>query len=293
MTLWRNRYRVADASRRPLGRVSARDGVELAVTQNRSSASDPTGTVLIVHGWGEHQGRYKELSDRLVGLGFSVWSYDLRGHGASGGPKGHTPQFSTLADDLTLVTEHARAIDGPQLPWFLLGHSLGGLIVLRALQTRRCNPAAACLSAPWLRTARHIPAWKRGMARVLNRVAPSWPVPNRLDPTVLTKDPVKIAEHQADPLIHGMMTSRMFFEVERAQEEALGAPGPLGCPVLVLIPGDDPVVDAATTAHFVHRPPGGEVRALELPESRHEPFNEVDREDRFDEVGSFFNGVLE
>ena len=283
---------MTDTAPGPRPPVRADDGTRLHVGVWNAQESS-RGLVVLVHGWGEHHGRYGELAAFLGGLDLEVWGYDLRGHGRSGGRRGHARHFSDLTQDLRCVVDRAREGHSDERPLLLLGHSMGGLVALRAVQSRVVHPAALCLSAPWLDAAVPIPAWKEWMGRVLNRVFPSLPVPNPLDPELLTHDEAKIREHREDPLVHGWMTARLYHEVLAAQSRALESGEGLGVPTLFLLPADDPVVDTGVTLQFVRRMAGEGVRHIVVPDSRHELFNEVDRSARFDEVGRFFQEVLD
>ena len=267
--------------------LRASDGVLLHVREDRPPGP-PAGIVLIVHGWGEHQGRYDEFAAFLTDLGFAVWRYDQRGHGRSAGRRGHASAFHRLIEDLGQVWQFVGDRAGLVSPHFVLGHSMGGLLVIRALQTDAIRPDGACLSAPWLSTRLPVPVWKEILARVLNRLCPILPFPNPLDGAMLTRDPERRRDREADPLVHDWITPRLAEEVRRAQSEALNTVGLRSVPVLALIPLGDPVVAPDVTAHFMERLSDPEAEIVLIEGARHEPLNEVDRRERFDEVGGFF-----
>lgn len=244
------------------------------------------GRVVLVHGLGEHVGRYRELGEHLASMGLAVCGYDQRGHGESKGRRGVLASFELLLEDLDRVLEWVeREVPGEGGP-FLLGHSLGGLVVLRYLQSRRPGVPGAVLVAPWLVTALPMPGWKRLARPWLMRFVPDFALPNPLDPSHLTRDPEMQRAFEEDPLVHSRISARLFAEVEAAQAAALErAPAP-EVPLLVLVPGDDPVVDGATTdAYF--RGLGGDITVVRLRGMRHEPFQELDREDVFQRVGTW------
>lgn len=256
--------------------------------------ADPHARVLIVHGLGEHGGRYELLAGALAGRGFGVMTYDQRGHGTSGGARGHAPRFENLTSDLALAL---RAIEY-EVPLSeaqpgstgLIAHSMGGLVGLHHLISGRTpRPTCAVISAPWLGTARHVPPVLRGIAAVVDRFWPSAPFANlKSDPANLTRDPVMIQAWRDDPLTHSRISPRFFFEAERAQKEVLAHEGGLGLPALVLVPTDDRVVDQGLSRTWSEGRPGVEVRVL--MGLRHEPFNEVERETIFAEVGAWLEG---
>ena len=269
------------------GMLKTSDGkkLHLRVTEPRAPC---VGSLLVVHGWGEHLGSYDELAEDMSKRGFQVWRFDLRGHGRSGGLRGHTPSFQRLVEDFSEVQARVHAESPRPNRLFVLGHSMGGLLVLRALQTGAVRPQGACVSAPWLKTVMPVAAWKRRLARVMNLIVPFVPVWTPIDPAMLTSDLERIRAREDDRLVHSWITPRLAQEVSRVQETVLKEPTVRGVPLLVLIPQDDPVVDPETTTHFVKRLSESEVTVVVIKGARHEPLNEVDRRDRFDEVGAFF-----
>jgi len=272
------------------GRVRTGDGIDLEV--RGIVPRNPRACVVLVHGWGEHSGRYQELATELFDREFAVWRYDQRGHGKSGGIRGHAPRFQSLIEDLDLVTTYALKRTEGDGPLLMVGHSMGGLVTLRACQVGAIASAAMVCSAPWLSTAAPLPQWKRWMGEVLAHSLYALPIPNSLDAEVLTSDPVKREEHRNDPLVHGFMTPRLFKEVEEAQAAAVSQPHRLSTPTLFFVPGKDQLVDSSVTRSFTQNTSGADVVTIEVPEARHEIFNEVDRAVRFSEVGEYFDSIL-
>lgn len=238
--------------------------------------SDARACVVIVHGLGEHAGRYGRLAHRMTEGGFAVFAYDQRGHGESEGSRGRLPRFDDLVDDLADVTGRVRGRCGPDHRIFVVGHSLGGLVVLRYLQRRPAGVAAAVLSAPWLKTAVELPWWKERLARLLMRVAPELTLENEVRPELLTADPVEQRAYIEDPLVHHRISGGFLHEVETAQEAALnGAPDP-SLPLLFLVPTDDRLTDQEVVERYA-KSLDGPVEVERLRGSRHEPFNDVGR----------------
>lgn len=267
--------------------LRAGDGTELYIRTD-FPPDRPRGILLVVHGWGEHQGLYDEFVGHLTGRGLAVWRYDQRGHGRSGGRRGHAAAFGRLVQDLGEVWRLLEAHAPPGSPRFVLGHSMGGLVVIRALQTGAIRPDGVCLSAPWLKTRLPVPGWKALLSRVMDRLLPSLPFPNPLEPEMLTRDAERRRIREQDPLVHHWITPRLAEEVRRAQVDALNSSWPASVPVLALIPLADPVVDPEVSVHFVERLGDPEPEIVLVEDARHEPLNEVDRRQRFDEVGGFF-----
>ena len=240
-------------------------------------APRPRASLLLVHGLGEHSGRYDPFARALALEGTSVFAFDLRGHGRSGGPRGDVDAFPRFLEDLLgMEGEMTRQI--PEgLPRFLLGHSLGGLICIRRLQVFNGTYVGAVISAPWLASA--LPDWVRRLGRFMGLALPGVPLPAGLNPDRLTRDPDMIKAWRQDPLIHTRITGRFFREAERVQAEALAYDLPRDLPVLFLVPGGDRVVRSKVTEAFARGIVGEGIQVEILEGRQHEPLNDVGREE--------------
>ena len=242
-------------------------------------APKPRATLLLVHGLGEHSGRYDLFARALAREGTSVFSFDLRGHGRSPGPRGDVEAFPRLLEDLLAMEDEMTRQIPAGVPRFLMGHSLGGLICIQRLQVFKGPYVGAVISAPWLATA--VPDWVRGLGRLLGVVLPEVPLPAGLDPKRLTRDEDMIEAWRRDPLIHTRITGRFFREVERVQARTLASRLPPDLPVLFLVPGEDKVVRSSVTEAFARGIVGEGIRVEILEGRRHEPLNDVGREEVF------------
>ena len=233
----------------------------------------------------------------LVARGLSVHAYDQRGHGRSDGRRGDAPSFDRLVADLnhvasSIVGRPTKEKSTEGTSWFVVGHSMGGLVVLRFLQTRRGHGAlGAVLMAPWLATARRVPPWKRLLGRLVGAVAPGLPFPTGMDPDVLTRDPGRLAARARDEHAHSVISPRLFEEVEKAQVAALRAPA-VG-EVLFVVPGDDLLVDAGVTSAYATRQDQEATTVLDVPGARHEAWNDLPREDVFRGVARWMDARLD
>jgi alpha-beta hydrolase superfamily lysophospholipase len=242
----------------------------------------------VVHGLGEHAGRFSLLARALRERGYSVFLYDQRGHGRSEGRRGYVSSFDLFVDDLALAAAEAeRELEGPA-GLFLYGHSMGALVLIRFLQTHRPSAPGVVLSAPWLGTALPVPRWKELAAAVLRRIAPAARVPTAIAPEQLTSDPELQRAYLEDPLIvHGISVA-LYDAVLDAQERCVGEDAFPELPVLLLLPLDDPLVDLGRTRGWA-RGVGPHVEVAELPGMRHEPHNEVGRENVFGQVAHWLD----
>lgn len=262
--------------------MSSREGNVLGAQGTRLfwrawDAPRARGSLLLVHGLGEHSGRYGAFSRHLAEAGISVFAFDLRGHGRSEGPRGDVGAFPHYLQDLLAMEEVVERESPEDRPRFLLGHSLGGLIGLRRLQIFQAPYSGAVFSAPWLATA--LPGWMRSLGSFLGLALPGISLPSGLRSGKLTRDPEMARAWEEDPMNYARITPRLFREVERVQKEVLDHRGAFRPPLLFLVPSGDQVVRSAVTEAFARGIVGGEIRVEILPGRLHEPLNDLGREE--------------
>ncbi|HEX2202168.1 MAG TPA: alpha/beta hydrolase [Longimicrobium sp.] len=257
------------------GDFLAPDGLRLAYRAWTPAA--PRAALLVVHGLGEHGGRYAALARALSARGVAVFALDLRGHGRSGGARAYTPRFEQLVEDVEAFRRHVALKLPAPVPVFLLGHSLGGLVSIRWLQTHPEAPlAGAVLSSPLLGVAVKAPRWKVAMAGVLTRVLPKLPLSNEIDPAELSSDPAYVRSYREDPLVHTRITPRLYTELMAHIGHAFAERGRFGHPLLFLVSGADTVVQAGATHRFAEGLTG-DVTVHRYDGFRHESLNEAGR----------------
>ncbi len=261
--------------------LPAGDGVEITGASHLPPDDPPSAHGVLVHGFAEHRQRYAELISTLVGAGFAVHAFDLRGHGASGGRRGHVRDFAHYASDLDLVLLRVvapRREPGAPPP-FLLAHSLGGLVVLeRLLRQPAPDVSTVIVSGPYLAPAFSLPPLARPVARFADRFLPWLSLPAGIDPEGLSRDPLVVEGYRRDPRVFGHLSPRWFLEVEAAQERVAVAAGEITTPCLMALGGADPIADPGRSREVFARL-GSEPKELKVYEGfRHEVFNEVGRE---------------
>lgn len=214
----------------------------------------PRAVVLVAHGLGEHSGRYEELARDFARAGLSTYALDHRGHGRSDGKRGHVRSFLRYLQDLERLRRRAVGSAGGTVPVLILGHSLGGLIVIRYLQEfTGVRPLGAVLSAPLLGIAMRASPWKERLARLLLYIAPGLPVSTGLDPKLLSHDPEVVAAYERDPLVHDRITARLFREIQREIEVAESRTSAIHVPLLFLLPQEDRIVRTERAEEFARR----------------------------------------
>jgi alpha-beta hydrolase superfamily lysophospholipase len=229
--------------------------------------------VVLVHGIGEHAGRYRHVAERLNDWGFAVRAADHYGHGASSGPRGGLPSVMRLVDDLALVVDDTRRAH-PGVPLVLLGHSLGGLVAASFVARAVRKVDALVLSSPGLDPG--LGAFQKLMIALLSRVAPDLRVGNGLDDAYLSHDPAVVRAYRDDPLCHDRIGARLarFLADEGAVVQAAAPQWQV--PTLLIYAGDDRLVKPAASHAFAAAAPASVLSATCFPALYHEIFNERD-----------------
>ncbi|MDF3838410.1 lysophospholipase [Cupriavidus basilensis] len=256
-------------------RQRMRDGTELLL---RTWQPDPeafpetTGSLLLVHGLAEHCGRYQHVAELLCGLGLRVRAYDQRGHGASGGRRMAAEHPDIFVDDLTEIHD-AAVSQWKELP-FLLGHSMGGLVAAR-FATARVRPIRALvLSSPAL--ALRLSGPMLALHRTLLALAPRLRVPNPIDARYLSHDTAVVARYRADPLVQGTISAGVLESFVRGMAQARTDAPLLEAPTLMLVAGDDRIVDPAGSRRFAADAPKDLCEMVWFGHGYHEIFNEAE-----------------
>jgi acylglycerol lipase len=250
--------------------VLAADGTDILVRRwtGEASAGQPWASVLVVHGLGEHSGRYEHVGEQMAAAGLDVHAYDLRGNGGSGGRRGHVDRWEQYHDDLAERVRAVRAV-GETRPVVLYGHSMGALIVLGYLLSERPKPDLAVLSSPGLDST--LASWKKAIAPAISRVAPTLAIPNGVDGSTLSRDPAVAAKVAADPLAAKASTTRFAAEALTEQARVRRDYAGLTLPTLVLHGLDDGLVPAEASEILGSLP---NVERRTYPGLRHELHNE-------------------
>lgn len=254
-------------------RPHAAYGTELV--RDWAADADPIADVVIVHGIAEHSGRYERVGAQLAASGMQVRSFDLAGHGVTGGRRGHIDRWDEFH---TQIESHVTEMKRSGRPLVLLGHSMGGNLVLGYAASGRPAPDLVTVSAPALGGGA---GWQRALAPVLARIAPTLAVPQRLRGDQLSRDPLVGERYFADPLVVTKATARLGAELFAAMDRVSDEARDIAVPVLVLHGDADTIVPASSTEPLASLD-GFERRTY--PDLRHEIFNEPEGPQIVDEV---------
>ena len=211
--------------------------------------SQPRAAVVLIHGVGEHTGRYAHVGEALSGAGFALLGYDLRGHGRSQGRRGHTPSYDHLLDDISLTFQVARS-RYPQARIFLYGHSLGATLALLYAIQRSPGVEGVVATGPVFRTAFAPPPLKIAAGRLLDRLVPTFTMYNEVNPAHLSHDPAVVRAYVEDPLVHNRISARMGIGLIDLGSRLLARYGELKVPVLLMCGRDDRLTSTAASREF-------------------------------------------
>lgn len=259
-----------------IGRATAADGTELRT--RHWPAVDPWASLILVHGLGEHSGRYEHVGERFSAAGIETHAFDLRGQGASAGRRGDVERWSRYHDDVAERLDAVRGVAGNQ-PLVLYGHSMGGLIVAGYLLSDRPKPDLVVMAAPGLDST--LAAWKRALAPAVRRVAPTLAIPTGIDLALLSRDRSVGERVAVDELCVKVSTTRFGAEALAEQARVRAGARTIRVPALVLHGLDDGLVPPEASEVFAGVP-GVERRTYRG--LRHELHNEPEGPVILDEV---------
>ena len=265
------------------GTLPSADGTKLAY---RSwPAPSAKITFAVVHGLGEHSGRYERFAAGMARHGMATYAVDLRGHGKSEGQRGHVDSWSQWIDDATAFVAHVESeAQGAVVP---LGHSFGGAVMLSTVRAGKLvNARRFVVSSPALRLKVTVPAWKSSLAGVTSKLAPRLAMDNEVNPAAVSRIPEVVEAYRTDPLVHSKISSRLYAEWSRAAAENLERAGDIRIPFLILAGSADPLINPAGSAELHRRSPA--MSELQILDGRyHEPFNDLGSDEVFGLVANW------
>jgi alpha-beta hydrolase superfamily lysophospholipase len=264
-----------------LSTFTATDGANLAVQDwPLPEGLARRGVVVLVHGLGEHAGRYDHVARRLNRWGFKVRGYDHYGHGESNGERGALPQAGRLVDDLADVIDSTRLRMEPGVPLIVFGHSLGGLVAASLAAAGQVPLDGLVLSSPALD-----PGWsvvQKLLIATLPKLMPNVRVGNGLDAQFLSHDPAVVAAYQSDPRVHDRVSARLAQFIAEAGPSVISHAPEWKVPTLLLYAGADKLVNPAGSRAFAAAAPSAVVTSHCFEHLFHEILNELESEPVFE-----------
>jgi len=266
------------------------DGYDI-YTQAWLPDAEPKAIILIVHGLGEHSGRYGNYVDYFVPRGYALYGFDTRGHGRTSGPRGYVERFDRFVDDVDRRAAQARS-DWPGKPLFVLAHSLGSLMGLSYARQYPDRLNGLIVTGTALQDALELPPWKRSLATVLSRVTPTLKMNSGVALSGLSHDPAVIAAYEADPLTHPWATPRLATEAEVVRAQIRQGAATWQVPTLMLHGGADPICLTEGALQFAAQTPAGLVDYRTYSGLYHEIHNEPEKEQVFRDIEAWLQPRL-
>ena len=254
-------------------RIVAADGIRLPTRAWLPDDDAPRAAIVLVHGLGEHVGRYDALATRLVRARYAVHGYDQRGHGYAQGARAQVRRFEDLIADLAQFVATVRAWH-PDEPLVLFGHSMGGVVAIRALQTEAVRANGLVLSSPALRDGTDVPTWLRALLARLAEPFPGLPTV-RIEAASLSRDAAEVAAYRQDPAVfHGPVKARLATQMAKHGALAIAEAQRLRVPLLIVHGKDDRLARPGASGEL-QRALQGRDATLELyDEGPHELFHD-------------------
>jgi alpha-beta hydrolase superfamily lysophospholipase len=263
------------------GRLPSADGTHLH--WRAWEVDRPKATFAVVHGLGEHSGRYQRLAEAMAERGCSTFAVDLRGMGKSEGARGHVERWQDWVQDaaalVAMVQDHPSA--GEVVP---LGHSFGGVVLLSAVIQETVMVRRFVVSSPALEPKARPPAWKTSLGRLTSSLAPRLTLSNEVDAGTLSRDPAVVEAYRSDPLVHGKISARLFTEWTAACADVFARGAQIRTPFLVIVGQEDRLIDPEGGRRLARLAAGAPAVLREYAGRYHEPFNDLDSGEVFDDL---------
>lgn len=246
--------------------------------------------VILVHGLGEHSGRYAHVAEKFNANAINMFAFDQRGHGKSGGPKGHTPSYQHLMDDITLAIQEGRRLIGDGLPTILYGHSLGALEVLYyGIKQSETLKGFIATSPPLDLSA--TPESKKKLAKFMNPLFPKLTMPNGLDVNALSRDPAVVKAYSNDPLVHDKISVRLGMFMIDGAETVFEKAASWHYPLLLMHGSSDQICGIKGSEAFVNKTKNG-VTCKRWEGLYHETHNEPEKEQVIQAMVDWINAQI-
>lgn len=273
------------------GTIVTEDGLRL-YTQKWIPKESPDAVVALVHGYAEHCGRYDTVASTFIHRGAAVYAYDQRGYGRSQGMRAYVDNFDDYLDDLALFLQHVRT-QRPNLPLFVFGHSMGGLIVLKYALDRSLSARGLMLNGPAIEINPSLAPFLRWIAQFLGRLVPTLPT-TRSPEDAISRDPTVVEEAKDDPLnYHGRVLARTGAEMLRAGEEVRTRMANLKHPFLVLHGTADSLASPEWSRRLYEQA-AAEDKTLKLYEGLyHETYHEPEKDEVLRDLGDWLSARMD
>ena len=269
-----------DYKETPAGRIAV---------YRHDTTSKPEAVILMIHGLGEHSGRYKTWAARFNETGISFWAFDLPGHGNSYGKKGTMPPFARLYSVIEDIISDIRT-ELPGTPVILYGHSLGGGLLLHFLLKNKPDITGAIVTSPWIRLTEEPPKFKLALASVSKKIFPDMTQPSGLKTKYLSHDSQVVTDYEKDPLVHGLISAGLFASMNEAAHEVLEHASEIEVPLLLTHGRDDMITSPAGTIEVAGMAPKATLKLWDG--AYHEVHNDFLKDEHFEFIREWIDTLL-
>ncbi|HMJ38893.1 MAG TPA: lysophospholipase [Verrucomicrobiae bacterium] len=265
-----------DSALATTGSVESADGTKLAY---RAWPKPGSLALAVVHGLGEHAGRYERLAKGMAQHGMGTYALDLRGHGKSPGARGHVDSWSQWTDDVAAFVSHIESVAGVEV--VPVGHSFGGVALLSTVLARKLPKTRRfVVSSPALKLKMAVAGWKLTFGPIASKIVPRLALANEVDPKTVSRIPEVVEAYRNDPLVHNKISTRLGAEWQEATRDILSRAGEIKTPFLILAGTADALIDPAGSRELHEQ--AKSTSELRMLEGRfHEPFNDIGSDEVF------------
>ncbi len=252
-------------------------------------AKKPKGVVVLVHGMGEHSGRYQHVAKKLTKNNFSVVAFDHFGHGKTAGKRGHNPNFNAVLESITKTIDKAVELY-PNEPIFLYGHSMGGNAVINYVLRKNNTLQGVVATSPFLKLAFQPPAWKLSMGKILQKIAPYTTMGNELDANHISREKEEVNKYINDPLVHDKISANFSLSFIESGKWAIENAPKLTTPTYLLHGTDDKIIAYTATQEFANNTKKATLKLFEG--GYHELHNDLCKEEMLTAIVDWLNSKL-
>jgi len=266
--------------------LTTEDGLQLA-GEYSIPAADIKGVVILLHGMGEHFGRYGHVAAYLNSIGYAVVGMDHRGHGKSQGNRGHTPSFNHLMNDISLLFKKTNELFAG-IPVILYGHSMGANLAANYVLRKKPSIKGLILTSPYFKLAFDPPAWKVSLAKFMKGIFPGLTQATGLEVAAVSRDEAVVEAYKKDPLNHDKMSAAFFANVHPAGLYPIEHAAELNVKTLATHGTADRLTSAEGTKEFAAKNP--QMIELKLWDGfYHELHNEKEKQEVFNYIGNWLS----
>jgi len=252
-------------------------------------ANNTKAVVVLVHGMGEHSGRYKHVAKKMTENDFSVVAFDHFGHGKTAGKRGHNPSFEAVLESISKTVEIAKQLF-PNVPIFLYGHSMGGNAVINYSLKKANDLKGIIATSPFLKLAFEPPKIKLVVGKLLQKIAPSITMGNELNVNDISREKIEVDQYVNDPLVHDKISPNFSLTFIETGKWAIENADKLETQMLLLHGTSDKIIDYKGTQEFANN---SDKALLKLYEGGyHELQNDLCKEEMLQDVVNWLSSQL-